>query len=69
MSEDKVEFVRFGTKPRDTHTYAIDSTGTMWFSVGNIEWESIEPVPRRIKQGLTTGQVMLLIQQQKAQVC
>jgi len=68
MLEDKIEFVRFGTKPRDNRTYALDSKGIMWVSTGNIEWESIEPQPRRIKQGLTTGQLMQIIQQQKAQV-
>jgi hypothetical protein len=68
MSEDKIEFVRFGTKPRENRTYALDSKGVVWVSTGNIEWESVEAVPRHIKQGLTTGQLMQLIQQQKARV-
>jgi hypothetical protein len=61
---NKVEFVKFGTKPRDNRTYALDSSGVVWVSTGNMEWESVEQVPRRIKQGLTTGQLAQILQQQ-----
>jgi hypothetical protein len=68
MSEDKVEFVRFGTKPRDNRTYALDSKGIAWVSTGNVEWESVEAMPRHIKRGLTAGELMLFIAQQRTKV-
>ncbi len=68
MTEDKVDFVKFSTKPRDNRLYALDSTGVVWFSAGNDEWESIEDTPRHIKQGLTAGQLMQLMQRRGTQV-
>jgi hypothetical protein len=58
MENEKVEFVKFGTKRYDSHLYALDDTGTVWVRVDNDEWESLEDTPRRIKQGLIAGQLM-----------
>ena len=58
MESEKIEFVQFGTKPRDNNLYALDSVGVAWVRVNNIEWESLEEVPRHIQQGLTAGQLM-----------
>jgi hypothetical protein len=58
---DKVEFVKFGTKARDNHTYALDSKGVIWVSSDGVEWESMEAMPRYIKQGLNAGQIMQIM--------
>lgn len=55
---DKVEFVKFGTKPRDNHLYALDDKGIIWVRVDNDEWESLEEQPRRIKQPLKDIQLL-----------
>ncbi len=65
---DKVEFVKFGTKPRDNRTYAVDGKGVMWVCTENEIWESIESEPRRIKRGLTTGELMLFMSQRQVQI-
>lgn len=54
---DKVEFVKFGTRPRDNHLYALDDKNIIWVSISSDEWESLEEVPRRIKQGLNDFQL------------
>lgn len=64
----RVEFIKFGTKPRDNHTYALDDKGVIWISVDNAVWESLEDKPRRIKQGLTAGQLMQLMAKCNVQI-
>jgi len=68
MFEERVYFVKFATKDRDNHLYATDDAGTIWVSTNGMEWESIEPTPRRIRQGLTAGQLMQLMQRKGTQI-
>lgn len=61
MENEKVEFVKFGTKPHDNNLYALDSTGVVWVRVNNDEWDSMEMTPRHIQRGLTAGQLMQVL--------
>jgi hypothetical protein len=63
---DKIEFVKFGTRQRDNHTYAMDSTGVVWFNVQEDIWESIEDEPRRIKQPLKDMQLLQVMKLNEA---
>ena len=65
MENEKVEFVKFGTKPYERNLYALDSAGIVWVRVNNDEWESMEEVPRHIKQGLNDSQLMQVMQLNK----
>jgi len=65
---EKVEFVKFGTKQRDNHTYALDSKGIVWVSSDGVGWESMEATPRHIKQGLDAGQIMQIMSRRGTEV-
>lgn len=61
MESEKVEFVKFGTRPRDNHTYALDSNNAVWVNVEADLWESLEKEPRQIHQALTTDQLIQIM--------
>jgi hypothetical protein len=53
--------VRFGTKQRDNHTYALDSEGVVWVNIEADLWESLEETPQQIRHSLTTEQLMQIM--------
>jgi hypothetical protein len=63
MENEKTEFVKFGTRQRDNHTYALDDKGVVWMNIEADLWESLEEVPRQIRKSLTIDQVAQIMRQ------
>lgn len=68
MESEKVEFVKFGTKPRDNHTYALDGKNVVWMNIEADLWESVEEPPRQIRKSLTIDQVAQIMRQRNVTV-
>ena len=68
MENEKVEFVKFGTRPRDNHTYALDANNVIWVNIEADLWESLEETPQQIRQGITIDQIVQIMKQRSVTV-